>query len=336
MVLLIAVTLLNSVWAKAKENDKMETDISYARQVASFFIKSSDKKVKITDEIVINNLFQKPEVVLFELGENGYLIVNIHDLSVPEMSFDNKNPYHDVKEPIYNGPLHYYYIDNGEYVSIDGSVKINIKEITEFYTKKECEDKEEYVKKLLSTKKDSWGRIKSEKIIRGLKKWRNPGHCCGAVASAIYMRYMYDYVNPLYGRHRQVQENAFIIEMQRWVGPASASEYELCDGLNDYLFNYGLSIYDYDDDDDDDANWNEARMCSYSFFAAKSRINYNRPVIQKIRDYIPGTDHWVLTYGYCIYPGNAEFIIINDGNGSDGIYIEADDSYLGEMVYLIR
>ena len=322
-VLLILVAILfNSIGAVAKEEDESEKSIFYAKQVAWFYIKSVDKRVEITEATVINNIYQKPEVVLFELGEKGYIVVNLHDLSVPEMAFDNMNPYDGVNEPIYNGPLNYYYMDNGKYVSIDGKATFSIKEITKVYNKKERDDKEEYIMSLLSVKKDSWERVKSKKTISGLRKWQNPGHCCGAVASAIYMRYMYDYVNPVYGFHGQLSEGAFIEEMKRWVGGAASNECEMRDGLNNYLFDYDTG--------------NEVIMLNYNFFTVKSRINCNRPVIQRLREYQPRIDHWVVIYGYCIYPGNAEFIIINDGNGSDDIYIEADDSYLGEMIYLIR
>lgn len=55
---------------------------------------------------------------IFNISGDGYIIVNIKDLSVPEYSLDNSNPFLGVENPIYNGGLGYYYKTDDKIISL--------------------------------------------------------------------------------------------------------------------------------------------------------------------------------------------------------------------------
>lgn len=60
---------------------------------------------EVLNPCILKNIKGNEEAVVFDISNGGYIIVNINDLSVPEISFEGKNPYDGCENPVYNGPL---------------------------------------------------------------------------------------------------------------------------------------------------------------------------------------------------------------------------------------
>lgn len=75
-----------------------------------------------------------------------------------------------------------------------------------------------------------------ERYINGsLKTWYISGGHCGSIASAICMRYYYDYVSTNYVPSGSIGQNALIALMQQYVGSGGTTYSNLDNGLDNYF-----------------------------------------------------------------------------------------------------
>lgn len=328
-ILLIAVLLFaTSVSAFAGYDvNEYEDDIYYANIVARITLKSMGKSEEISSPIVLENLRGNAEAVLFDIVSGGYIIVNINDLSVPEISFEGENPYIGYENPVYNGPLSYYWRDeNNVYYSVRNCDIIDIVNI-EVYEKQPLEDKEEYVAKL---QKENKKRSKSGVVTKYLssmpQNWSyNTTGFCGALASAICMRYYYDNVSTRYVDVLLLGEVDLTELMRGYVGRGGTTKRELARGLNDYFNFMGV---------DNVANYNGN---TFSFNTVVNSINRDRPAIVGIhRD--PYGDHWIVAWGYYYKTNNtnSQYVIVIDGWGNDQVFISVSENCLREVVYFSK
>ncbi|WP_243684132.1 hypothetical protein, partial [Methanosarcina barkeri] len=64
--------------------------------------------INLTSSTPLKNLDNDIEAVAFSISNEGYIIINVNDLSVPEFSMTNKSPFIvGNKSYYYNGPLAY-------------------------------------------------------------------------------------------------------------------------------------------------------------------------------------------------------------------------------------
>ncbi|MCR5374304.1 MAG: hypothetical protein K6E39_02905, partial [Lachnospiraceae bacterium] len=83
----------------------MSKDILYARERAGLFLAGLNSKEVIEKELLLKNIDDEYEAIVFDLSGGGYIIVNIKSLSIPELSFKNRNPYSGYEDVVYNGGL---------------------------------------------------------------------------------------------------------------------------------------------------------------------------------------------------------------------------------------
>lgn len=193
--------LFSSVTVFAEEYDSKypSENVNIAKTRAEMFLNSVGKPALLEEGILLKNLNGEYEAVSFSMPENGYIIVNIKDLTIPELSFENSNPYDNVKNPIYNGVLSYYSKVGEEFVSLKDNSSVRIEQFENVYSKEEIADKEESIRTLENTLKNQLRHVNIERYINGsLKTWYISGGHCGSIASAICMRYYYDYVSTNY------------------------------------------------------------------------------------------------------------------------------------------
>ena len=90
-VLLAVVMLFSSVTVFAEEYDSKypSENVNIAKTRAEMFLNSVGKPALLEEGILLKNLNGEYEAVSFSMPENGYIIVNIKDLTIPELSFEN-------------------------------------------------------------------------------------------------------------------------------------------------------------------------------------------------------------------------------------------------------
>lgn len=236
--LLAVVMLFSSVTVFAEEYDSKypSENVNIAKTRAEMFLNSVGKPALLEEGILLKNLNGEYEAVSFSMPENGYIIVNIKDLTIPELSFENSNPYDNVKNPIYNGVLSYYSKVGEEFVSLKDNSSVRIEQFENVYSKEEIADKEESIRTLENTLKNQLRHVNIERYINGsLKTWYISGGHCGSIASAICMRYYYDYVSTNYVPSGSIGQNALIALMQQYVGSGGTTYSNLDNGLDNYF-----------------------------------------------------------------------------------------------------
>lgn len=154
--LLAVVMLFSSVTVFAEEYDSKypSENVNIAKTRAEMFLNSVGKPALLEEGILLKNLNGEYEAVSFSMPENGYIIVNIKDLTIPELSFENSNPYDNVKNPIYNGVLSYYSKVGEEFVYLKDNSSVRIEQFENVYSKEEIADKEESIRTLENTLKN--------------------------------------------------------------------------------------------------------------------------------------------------------------------------------------
>ncbi|MBO4461994.1 MAG: hypothetical protein J5749_03845 [Lachnospiraceae bacterium] len=326
VVLVTMIVLTSSMSVSAEDwRNKYDEDVNYAYIVAGLFLKEMGNTVKIENPIVLENLKGEQEAVLFEIISGGYIIVNLKDLSIPELAFESKNPYAGYKNPVYNGPLNYYYRENEFYFDISGeNVIIDINSV-ETYDKEQIENKAEYVKKLVDNDKKGLKNRTVTKYINGrLERWSyNTTGFCGATAAGICMRYYHDYVDNRYVDSLFIQEIDLIELMRGYIAREGASQEDMVIGLNRYFNHRGVN--------------NRARHNGWMFNynTVITCVDRSRPSIIALRNHPTYGTHWVIAWGY-YNSTNRQYVIINDGHGNGQVLISVAENYMSEMVYFDR
>ena len=320
LVITIMVSIMQLTAVSASDSSKLEKNIGYAFQVAKWFVSGIDDKLKIGKPIVAENLQGEFEVAIFDIGNEGFIIVNLNDLSIPELNLECKNPYAGVEHPVYNGPLCYYSRIGDSIISIRDLSLLEYFKGMDIYKKEEIQDKEGYISKLFKNTTKGRSLLRVEKYINGrLEIWNNPDQCCGAVASAMCMRYYNDYVDSNYVENMYLSERELIELMRLYVGHNGTLSSDVVFGLNNY-FNYRHV--------DNEAYYTNG----FNYSLLKRCINNSRPVIVELRGHSTYKNHWVVAYGYCEIRGNASYIIVNDGWGYTNQWISIDD-HVRNIVY---
>lgn len=325
-ILLIAVLVFgNAVSAFAGYEDYEEEDeVYYAYTIAKITLNNMGESEEVLNPCILKNIKGNEEAVVFDISNGGYIIVNINDLSVPEISFEGKNPYDGCENPVYNGPLNYYLCDNNEFYSIKSGEKIDV-DNEEAYEKKPLEDKAEYVDTLLKNNKK---RAKARTVRKYLspmpQNWSyNTDSFCGALACAICMRYYYDNVNSNYVDSLFSNEIDLTTLMRGYVGYRETYKEDLVIGLNRYFSDRGV---------DNIARHNGS---VFNFDTIINTVDRNRPAIVGIHNHEPYRHHWIIAWGYhyIVNNSNSQYVIVLDGWGNHQVFISVAEGCLREIVY---
>ncbi|MCR5375055.1 MAG: hypothetical protein K6E39_06815, partial [Lachnospiraceae bacterium] len=207
------------------------------------------------------------------------------------------------------------------YVSIEENVKLERKQFEKVYAEKEIQDKEDYLRRIWEDIGSSSRSAATTRYLSGpLQTWYIPGDNCGSIASAICMRYYFDYVSTSYVVPNCIGRDSLIYVMQQYVGEGATGTSSLEGGLNVYFFDMNINNYTYSSND-------------FSFNIIRNRINAKRPVIIDTDNHPVYYEHWLIAHGYSVIPGNGEYVIVNDGWEHNDVWLSADDSCLDELIY---
>lgn len=323
-LLLSIVILFVSVPVFASETETCGyqlKDVELAKTRAEIFLESLGRPSIVKDEILLENLNGEYESVAFSMSDDGYIIVNLNDLSIPELSFENSNPYLNVVNPVYNGILSYYSKQGSEFISVKDNVPFEKNQFNQIYSKQETEDKELLVQRSLESLQEALRHVNIERYLSGtLKTWYISGGHCGSIASAISMRYYYDYVNTDYVPSNSISQNSLIALMQQYVGSGGTTYSNMVNGLNNYFNTRPIS---------NSAN----STSSFSFSKVKTQINNNRPIIIGTSNHPTFGNHWVIGHGYFTSTVDGNYVIVNNGWGDNNVWIEPSTQYLDGTIY---
>lgn len=324
LTLILAFTLIFSSSATAygiSQNSAYQSSISIYQERAELFLQNIGHPATVTNPIILNNLANEPEAVLFTTSENGYIIVNINDFSIPELGFDNLSPFYNYDNPIYNGPLEYYYKQDGQIKSIADNSTIVAEQSSGYYTKQKINEPQEYLTSLRSAYQENNARyaITEKYLSAPLQEWGSR-FFCGPAASAICMRYYYDNVNTIYVDSNNLSEDSLIAVMQEFVGRTGTTYTDMVFGLNSYFESRYINTI-------------AIRTTTFSFNRVKRSILDDRPIIIGTVGHPTYGDHWIVAHGYFESRVDGNYIIINNGWGDNNIWITPSTTYLDGTIH---
>lgn len=290
----------------------------------------------------LKNLNGESEAVCFRYAPDAYVIVNHNDLSVPEYSPSNPSPFEaeGATAFVYNGPLGYYYENASHQVcDVEHCVPVDVERLGETYHRE------------ISTTTERAARLNSAKVVPNATRAstyratkHNPvtwkaNYSTSLRASAIFLRYMYDYHSIKYlqqcwadGAVQNYLKNAgYVADTESLTannvleGGWSMGEHYV--GLNDYLADCGLT-----------------ERLTYTALTRNEWTNIfnsfaaDRPIIVKTSNHNYTTfgyaKKFLLAYGYYYQDSSGGSMVINDGNGRNNIYIPSDDAYYDAIIRL--
>ena len=325
LVILFGQLGLEAVFAS--EADK--NDISLAKTRAELFLQNLGKEVNIDEGIILENIYGDNEAVAYSMLNGGYMIVNIKDLSIPELSFESNNPYIGVINPVYNGPMNYYSRCGDKLIAIMTNEECDLSQLSIVYCADEIRDKEAYIRMLQGAlQKRRLRAITQRNLSISLKKWYTGGNNCGPIACAICMRFYYDCVDSAYLRSGYTNEGEAIQLMISYLRQNGTTPYQVMNGMNRYFADMNISN-------------TAVALYYFDFDILKSKINQNRPVIVGTEGHNEYGDHWIIAHGYFI---NREadivekYIIVNNGWRENNVWLNLDTNrrYFDSMVYFTK
>lgn len=300
--------------------DNTKDTLLYKERV-ELFLDSIGHPSTVSNPMWLKNVFGEDEAIVFTLGNSGYIIININDLSIPELSLVNQNPYLGYDAPVYNGPIEYYYIENGQIRSIIDDSVLDVNRIIAPYHQTRINNKDEFVSDLRSATKEHNRNLDVEKYLPySLQTWYVSGGHCGAIASAICMRYYYDHVNTSYVGPSYTSESALISVMQFYVGSGGTSYSNMVSGLNSYFASRYVT--------------NAANATTpFSFSKVRNAINANRPIIVGTYNHPVYGSHWLIAHGFFQSDLDGNYVIVNNGCGYNNVWVAVNTTYLDGTIH---
>lgn len=111
--------------------------------------------------------------------------------------------------------------------------------------------------------------------------------------------------------------------MQNFVGSGGTTYSNMVKGLNAYLGTRSVTN-------------SVQRTSSFSFSTVKNQINSSRPIIVGTLNHGTFGDHWIIAHGYFESPVDGNYLIVNDGWGSNNVWIEPDTQTLDGTIYFSK
>lgn len=274
------------------------------------------------------------EATCYTYLPTGYVIINENDLSVPEFSPENDSPFVSgagVEKFIYGGPVSYYAQTTSE-TTIDLTTRAIVTDIP-LYSREPLSAAEQYARVSNNTNAT---RASLSYMTRHRPCTFASSYYCGLDGSAIVLRYLHDYhdtdllpSNAL----NSPQLQAYLIN-GRYIPDTGTTGANLVEGvrynsvrytgLNQFLTDRGSSI----------------RASNLAFTNSRWEMFLNSftndyPVLLGTVKNFPMdqySNHWLIAYGYFYQDLSGGHIIVNDGFGSNGIYVTADIQYYGQII----
>ncbi|OBZ34740.1 hypothetical protein C7960_1298 [Methanohalophilus euhalobius] len=322
-MLLVSMAFVPTVSAQANENVGVKAeniDFSIEKEYGKLFLEKMGYSAELTSSIPLKNLEGNVEAVAFSVNNEGYIIINVNDLSVPEYSMTSENPFVDKnKNYYYNGPLAY----------VEGELKSErIK--TAYIYKKERVNKS----KRLSELKKIFMETSNVQLLSGasgilshsLRTWEDNNIYCGPIAAGINLIYLDDYLdNDFVASGYENQNDLLDFITNGYIDNSGTYAWQLRNGLNSYIEDRNL------------ANEYSAYAIAFDYSKLMSLIDDDKPVDVSTNNHPTFDDHWIIAHGYFVqdvpYVVPQPYIVVNNGWGDNNINVLVGD-YLINQVWI--
>lgn len=324
-LILAAILILTSLFSSnvyalgTPQELSSQSTVSICQERAEMFLQNIGHPATVSDPLILKNFIDEIEAILFTTSEGGYIIVNTNDLSVPELSLTDSSPLYDYDNPVYNGPLDYYYEQSGVIKSVINNEVVDVDNCEEYYTREAIANPNEYLSALRQASNARYV-IVEEYLSAPLQKWYVSGGHCGSIASAICMRWYYDNVSTAYVNSNNISESSLISLMQSYVGAGGTWYDDMVDGLNSYF-------------DDRNVNNTAVQTSAFSFSRVKQSILADRPIIVGTASDPDFGDHWIIAHGYFESRVDGNYIIVNDGWRHNDVWVEPNTTTFDGTIY---
>lgn len=332
LVLVFIFTTLCStqlITSASSSNEFYRASTAICKERAEMFLQSiGHPLLAVTNPVELKNLEGEIEAISFTIGDTGYIIVNVNDLSIPELSLENPNPFSGFENSIYNGPLQYYYESEGQIKSIIENSIIDNSKFANCYKREKITNQQEYMQILKSEYNSNSRAATTERYLSApLQPWSNETiGICGSVAAAICMRFYEDNVSSIYVEDSLTSRDDLVWLMRTYLGEIDryGTFYgDVALGLNDYFTSRAIQ---------NTAVWE----IPFNFSELKQRIRANRPVIVGTQEDSEYGKHWIIAHGYFESRVDGEYIIVNNGWGRNNVWVYPNSETVHGMIYFLN
>jgi hypothetical protein len=309
--------------------------LAFAAKYAEAFLRTVGDSSSLSTPVSLYSVSGGLEAVCFVLSPSGYLIVNVHDGTVPEYS-----PTAPVPVPqdgrsvlVYNGPLEYYEQSRGVYAHTVTGLQVTAEQLVERY------NHTGYAPEPAANAVPGYNAPTSTAtyLSGSLSTFvATTMYLCPTNAAAILL----DYYQRTYGGN--------------YLPSGYTTKNQICNLLNTglYVAPCGLTMDQLDSEHYYNGNlylglgyylWSSVSKTTnvetYSFTPVKTRINQGKPIILAVQgpllpDLDVGEGHAIVVHGYFNASSlTNSFLIVNNGWGSNNIWIYASSSAVANAAY---
>lgn len=278
------------------------------------------------------NVSGELEAYLYSFEPIGYVIVNVNDYSVPEFSptascaLSNLN---NTSKAVYNGPLFYLEMTEQGYLrDIKTQQAVNVEDLPFIYS---ARDDNKTLESAIDNDSISSTRTIISEVCSVLPPTWNSSYFCGVDAVAIVLNQLHraHYSINISSINKNDELQQYLVDNYYIVNSGTFAS-DLVNGWGNYKGINALfadlamsSLYL--------AYYNNYSLSIVNNMRSSFRSNY--PVILGTEN-LPGyIDHWLIAYGYYFNDMTAAYWIVNDGWGSNDIYVDTYSGYYDEVIF---
>ncbi|MFU0826385.1 MAG: hypothetical protein ACFWTJ_02450 [Lachnoclostridium sp.] len=311
------IAYATTVEQSASNNLLDKSRIESLKQYAEDFIAENNSNEQIISTYELYNLNDEVVAMLYNLS-TGYIIVNIKDFSIPEFSFESNSCYsNDNSKKYYNGGLEYYEErTSGSLVDLYDEQEVSKTELdtTNVYGSDDIVVDVDMVKSAGSDSNELFRASSSQTF--SLKhtlpnySYNNRG-ICGANAAAMYLRYLDLYHDSNIIPNNLYSEKLLIDYLETYI-PSGAYSGQVYFGIMEYYSDQGIT-----------------RDIFCSTMNSGDVVRCLTSDTPYIAGFIPSSSlgaHWATGYSYKEYSSGTQYLIINDGHGRTGVYMDITQS----------
>ncbi len=332
----------------ATENVKTNyTDEEYF--VKNWFILNNFGEHEITEPKDLYSFKGKIIARYYNVDKTGYVIVNLLDYEIMEFSFESRPDINDIEKVVYIRFASFGRDDGESVFDINEKQAIEKDKCSDFIAEsminkvslnERISSQRSYIDRnddSINIQDRSYSSVEYGNIMYPLETFTSSTYKCHVTAAAILLRYYRDHYSSdflpdgiwaNYSIQWYLVNNSFLFNMS--LSSAHVVYGYLYDsgymkGMIDYLQN-DRHIYSYYADYD-----------FYNFNTIKDLINSNKPVVAESASNIPpdynGSGHAYVVHGYFVGYDGLQKLVINNGWGSNNVYISASPTYFASYPY---
>lgn len=320
-LVLASMVFVPAVSAQANKDAKMNTEydeFSIEEEYGELFLGKIGYSANLTSPIPLKNIEDNIEAVAFSINNEGYIVINVNDLSVPEFSMTEESPFVEDKSYYYNGPL--AYVEENE-------IKNKITKTAYIYKKEKVNKPEkllELQEAVIEAPDIETRTSTSGSLSHSLRTWEDDDIYCGPIAAGIDLIYLDDYLDDDFVASGYENQNDLLdLITTNYIDNSGAFAWELRNGLNSYIADRNL-----------DAEYS-SYATSFNYNKLMSLINSDKPVDVSTNNHPTFDDHWIIAHGYYIlyipYVNPQYYIVVNNGYGDNNINVLVDDYIINQV-----